>query len=290
MEAYALIDQLSEHEPVDLVCRVFDIHRSSYYGYRRSKARVDVKRLELKAQVRQVFTASRGSSGARTMSTTLQTDGIEVGRFLAGRLMKELGLVCKQPGPHRYKQTQVEHLAIPNQLNREFTVAAPNRVWCGDITYIWAGSRWVYLAVVMDLYARKVVGWAMSERADAELASRALANAWERRGRPTGVLFHSDQGCQYTSIGFRQRLWRYRMEQSLSRRGNCWDNAPMERLFRSLKTEWVPSVGYSSLPEAKMDIGRYLMDYYNRRRPHSANDGLSPECAEQQLKILSGFC
>lgn len=273
-----------------MVCQVFDVPRSSYYGYCRSKARVDVKRLDLKAQVWQVFTISRGSAGARTISKALQTEGTDVGRFLAGQLMKEQGLVSKQPGPHAYKPATVEHLETPNRLNREFTVAAPDQVWCSDITYIWAGSRWVYLAAVLDLYARKVVGWAMSDRADSELAIRALDDAWLRRGRPTGVLFHSDQGCQYTSISFRQRLWRYRVEQSLSRRGNCWDNAPMERLFRSLKTEWIPRLGYDSLAEAKMDVGRYLMDYYNRRRPHTANGGLSPEAAEQKLKILSGFC
>ncbi|WP_036234572.1 integrase core domain-containing protein, partial [Marinobacterium litorale] len=114
-------------------------------------------------------------------------------------------------------------------------------------------------------------------------------DAWSRRGQPEGILFHSDQGCQYTSLKFRQRLWRYRMEQSMSRRGNCWDNSPMERLFRSLKTEWVPETGYSSLLVAKMDIGRYLMDYYNRQRPHRANGGISPLAAEEKLKTVSGI-
>ena len=272
-----------------MVCRVFDIKRSSYYDYCHSKSRLNVKRLELKAHVNRVFTASRSSMGARSISSALADEGIKIGRFLAGRLMGELGLSCKQPGPHNYKQATVEHLDIPNHLNREFDVVAPDTVWCGDITYIWAGTRWIYLAAILDLYARKIVGWAMSDRADAALTIRALEDAWERRGHPEGVMFHSDQGSQYTSIRFRQRLWRYRMEQSMSRRGNCWDNAPMERVFRSLKTEWIPSLGYRSLVDAKMDIGRYLMDYYNRRRPHTANNGLSPEAAEEKLKKLSGI-
>ena len=117
----------------------------------------------------------------------------------------------------------------------------------------------------------------------------ALDMAYEQRGRPEGVLFHSDQGCQYASRIFRQRLWRYRMRQSMSRRGNCWDNAPMERLLRSLKSEWVPATGYTSLTDAKQDIGQYLMGYYNWQRPHQYNGGLPPAEAEENPKLLSGI-
>ena len=157
-------------------------------------------------------------------------------------------------------------------------------------TCIWVGSKWRYLAVVLDLFSRRVVGWSLSDKPDAELASKALDMAWEQRGRPMNVMFHSDQGCQYSSRKFRQRLWLYRITQSMSRRGNCWDNAPMERLFRSLKTEWVPATGYLTQDQAKKDISYYLMDYYNRRRPHQANDGLSPVNAENRLKPVSGIC
>ncbi|GAB3097061.1 hypothetical protein GCM10027217_12800 [Pseudomaricurvus hydrocarbonicus] len=289
MESYQLIDQLSEQEPIDKVCRAFDVKRSSYYDYRRSKAQVNPCRTHLKNQVNQAFRESRSSAGTRTIKRLLADNGVHAGRFLIGCLMKELGLTCKQPGPHKYKQAAVERLDIPNHLNREFTVDSPDQVWCGDITYIWAGSRWVYLAVVIDLYARRVVGWALSDRADANLTIKALDDAYHRRGRPEGLMFHSDQGSQYSSLRFRQRLWRYRFEQSMSRRGNCWDNAPMERLFRSLKTEWVPNSGYRSITEATMDIGWYLMTYYNQRRPHAANDGLPPAVKEENLKSLSGI-
>ncbi len=133
--------------------------------------------------------------------------GYQMGRWLAGRLMKELELVsCQQP-THRYKRGGHEHIAIPNHLERQFAVTEPNQVWCGDVTYIWTGKRWAYLVVVLDLFARK----------------------------PAGVMFHSDQGSHYTSKSFRQLLWRYRIKKSMSRRGNCWDNSPMERFFRSLK-------------------------------------------------------
>jgi len=235
-----------------------------------------------------VFKASRSAAGSRTIKTMLNNDGIEIGRYKVSRLMAEIGLISKQPGPHAYKQATVERLDIPNVLNRQFDVEAPDQVWCGDITYIWTGTRWSYLAVVLDLYARRVVGWSISNRPDADLTIKALEKAYEQRGRPGAVLFHSDQGSQYSSLRFRQRLWRYRFTQSMSRRGNCWDNAPMERLFRSLKTEWVPLTGYRSINEASKDIGTYLMSYYNWYRPHTANGGIAPAIAEEKLNLLSG--
>ncbi len=179
-----------------------------------------------------------------------------MGRWLAGRLMKELGLVsCQQP-THRYKRGGHEHVAIPNHLERQFAVTEPNQVWCGDVTYIWTGKRWAYLAVVLDLFARKPVGWAMS--------------------------FSPDQGSHYTSRQFRQLLWRYRIRQSMSRRGNCWDNSPMERFFRSLKNEWVPVVGYVSFSEAAHAITDYIVGYYSALRPHEYNGGLPPNESENR--------
>lgn len=218
----------------------------------------------------------------------MREDGIEIGRYKVRSLMKEAGLTCKQPGSHSYKHATIERPDIPNRLDRQFNVEQPNQVWCGDITYIWAQGRWHYLAVVIDLYARRVVGWALPNKADSSLAVKALEMAYEQRGRPEKIMFHSDQGSQYASRLFRQRLWRYRMQQSMSRRGNCWDNAPMERLFRSLKTERIPTMGYASAKEARKDISHYLMDYYNQQRPHQYNDGLAPSRAEDNLNLLSG--
>ena len=129
----------------------------------------------------------------------------------------------------------------------------------------------------------------MSESPDAALVTKALSMAYQQRGRPRGVMFHSDQGSQYSSRQFRQHLWRYRMKQSMSRRGNCWDNAPMERLFRSLKSEWVPATGYASVAEATRDISHYLMVYYNRVRPHGYNCGIPPAKAENRPNLLSGI-
>ncbi len=203
--------------------------------------------------------------------------------------MREMNLVSKQPGSHAYKKPTVERPDIPNVLDRGLTVASPNKVWCGDITYVWAGGRWHYLAAVIDLCARRVVGWAFSPNPDADLVIKALDMAYEQRGRPQNVLLHSDQGSQYGSRSFRQRLWRYRFTQSMSRRSNCHDNAPMERLFRSLKTEWIPTVGYMSASLAQQDIGRFLMERYNWRRPHQFNKGLAPAVAEEKLNLVSGI-
>ncbi|HBU0515113.1 IS3-like element IS222 family transposase, partial [Pseudomonas aeruginosa] len=286
--SYALIDQLSEQESVEVVCSAFDVARSCYYVHRLRRRRVDARRVALRSQVNQLFSQSRGSAGSRSILGMLREEGVTIGRFRVRRLMRELGLVSKQPGSHAYKQATVERPDIPNRLNREFATEHPNQVWCGDITYVWAQGRWHYLAAVLDLHTRRVIGWAFSAKPDAELVIKALDMAYEQRGKPQQVLFHSDQGSQYASRLFRQRLWRYRMQQSMSRRGNCWDNSPMERLFRSLKSEWVPSTGYLTAQEAQRDISHYLMHRYNWIRPHQFNDGLPPAVAEEKLNPLSG--
>jgi len=207
--------------------------------------------------------------------------GTSLSRYIAAKLMAELELhSCQQP-KHSYKRGSKEHPAAPNLLKRQFDVSKPNKAWCGDVTYIWTGQRWAYLAVVIDLFARKPIGWAISLSPDTTLTVKALSMAYELRGRPENVMFHSDQGCHYTSLKFRQALWRYRMIQSMSRRGNCWDNAPMERFFRSLKSEWIPEVGYRSFAEAKSAITNYIIGYYSELRPHQHNSMLPPNLAEQ---------
>ncbi|MBS9435556.1 IS3 family transposase [Photorhabdus hainanensis] len=175
-------------------------------------------------------------------------------------------------------------MASPNRVRREFIPGEPNILWRGDISYIRTGKGWSYLAVVMDLYSRRVVGWAMSSTADAELICRALRHALEIRRPEKRVVFHSDQGSQYSSKRYRQLLWREGVIQSMSRRGNCWDNAPMERLFRSLKSEWIPEGGYPDEMSARCDIGQWLMGYYNQCRPYRFNNGATPVEKEEFWK------
>ena len=236
----------------------------------------------MRERVKQAHQLSNGSAGARTIATMVTATGMPLSRYRASRRMKVLGLVSNQQPKHRYKKARQEHTSIPNSLDRQFDVAAPDQVWAGDITYVWTGKRWAYLAVVLDLFARKPVGWALSLSPDSVLTKKAVTMAFESRGEPKGLMFHSDQGSQYTSLSFRQHLWRYQMVQSVSRRGNCWDNSPMERFFRSLKTEWIPEIGYASFEAAKHGITDYILGYYNQFRPHTHNDGLPPNGAERQ--------
>ncbi|WP_371365441.1 IS3 family transposase [Pseudomonas sp. QL9] len=276
-----LVEALGEQYSRTELCRLFQVNRSSVYAARKRQARVCSRREALRQRVVELHAQSRSAAGARTLSAALRNEGFPAGRYLAARLMKEAGLVSTQRRKHRYRVAK-EHSAIAaNELARRFNVSRPNQVWCGDVTYIWAGGRWIYLAAVMDLYARRIVGWAMSNRPDSQLTGRALRVAYEARGMPQQLMFHSDQGCHYTSLEFRQMLWRYGIRQSMSGRGNCWDNAPMERFFRSLKSEWIPPSGYVDQPQAEADVLRYVTDYYNHQRPHSHNDYQTPARREE---------
>ena len=178
--------------------------------------------------VRRIHNESNGSAGARTIAQISTDRELPISRYRAGKMMKQLQLVSCQLPKHSYKKAQQEHIAIPNVLDRQFTPSKPNKVWVGDVTYIWVGNRWAYLAVVLDLFARKPIGWAISRSPDTTLTTQALTMAYESRGKPSGLLFHSDQGTHYTSIKYRQKLWRYKIKQSLSRKGNCWEWLPLE--------------------------------------------------------------
>lgn len=274
-----IVDSLREQYSQQTLLNAFGLARSTYQ-YHCEKANQDNREKEaLQQKVQQIYSDSRGSAGSRSISGMLKQQGESVGRYKARSLMKSLGLVSKQEKKHRYRLAEEESEIAPNHLAREFSVAKPNHVWCGDVTYVWIGSGWLYLAVVLDLYKRRIVGWACSDSPDSELTVQALQMAYESRGRPRGVMFHSDQGCHYTSKRFRQQLWRYQMKQSMSRRGNCWDNSPMERFFRSYKTEWMPKLCYHSFHQAEYDIAAY-MKYYNYQRGHSYNNYQSPAEAE----------
>ncbi|CAA0102650.1 Uncharacterised protein [BD1-7 clade bacterium] len=150
-----------------------------------------------------MFNTSRRSAGSRSIASKLTEKGINIGRFKVRSLMKEANLVSKQPGAHRYKVVKEERPDTPNHLSRQFNVSAPNKVWCGDITYIWAGNKRRYLAVVIDLFVRRVVGWSISDHPDTDIVIKALEMAYEQRDQPKGVMFHSDQGSQYASLRFR---------------------------------------------------------------------------------------
>ncbi|WP_180349213.1 IS3-like element ISEc31 family transposase [Escherichia coli] len=281
-ERFTIVARLSDSHSVVSLCSALEIHRSSYRYWRKRRDTVNPARVRLCSEIRRAWNQSRKLAGARTLAEMLTQNGVPMSRYRAGRLMKYLNLSSCQPGKHQYKNARQEHTCLPNLLERQFAVPEPDRVWCGDITYIWAGNRWCYLAVVMDLFARRVIGWSLSANADTALISSALRMAYEVRGQPRDVMFHSDQGSQYTGLKYQQLLWRYRIKQSVSRRGNCWDNSPMERFFRSLKTEWVPTDGYTGKDVARQQISSYILNYYNSVRPHHYNGGLTPEESENR--------
>lgn len=231
--------------------------------------------------VKKAFYLSKQSAGARTIARIV-TDwlGKKLTRYLAGKLMKLNNLVSHQPVKHRY-YTGKAHVQHDNVLAQQFDVDMPNQVWTGDVTYIRTKQGWRYLAVVLDLFSRNVVGFAMSKSPDSNLTVSALRMAYESRKRPIGVLFHSDQGSHYTSLAFEKQIKALRMKHSMSRRGNCYDNAPTERFFRSLKSEWITKTVYTDIAEMKNDITDYILGYYRKLRPHTFNQQMTPEKKEQ---------
>ena len=259
---YALIEQWRERYPISLLCAVLCVQRSSYYAWQKQLMNAHHIQLQMKAQA--VPQRSRGAAGSRTIAQMLG-----VSRWRARKLMQACHLVSTQPGKPNFPLAQEVTVAVPNQLNRAFQSSAPNRGGCGDNTYVRVAGQWVYVAVVLDLYARRVVGWQGSEKPDTALVLQALGRAVGTHQPERGLLFYSDQGVQYRSQGYQPYLKRHQISPSMRRKGNCWDKAPRERVFRSLKMEWIPRYGYRSLQETSHVVGEYLMGYYNRERVHS---------------------
>jgi transposase InsO family protein len=277
--------------PVTVLCRVMRVSRSGFYDYLKRfnwGADNDPDEDRLKSRVRQIFKQSKGSYGSRRMSKQLKGEGHAVGRFKARRFMRDLGLKAK--APRRYKVTTNSRHGFqvaPNVLNRQFDVAAPNKAWTTDISYVWTLEGWLYLAIVMDLYSRQIVGWAMNKRMQTQLTLDALAMAYWHRKPPQGLVHHSDRGSQYACSDYRKRLNQYGMTASMSRKGNCWDNAPTERFFGSLKTEWLRSCRFTTRKAARLEILDYI-SYYNALRLHSALGYVSPmDYEKEQLKKVA---
>ena len=265
------------------LCELFDVVRSSYYYGIQTKP-IDVERIKLKALIRQIFNDSQQSAGARTIIAILWNEhSIRLTRYLAGSLMKSMGLKSCQQKIHKYKHADEAHKTHDNILDRNFSPVSPNQVWTGDVTYIRIKGGWCYLAIVLDLFARRIVGFSVSDSPNSTLTAKALQMAYQTRLKPSGLLFHSDQGTHYTSKKFAESIDDCDgMTQSMSRRGNCWDNAPTERFFRSFKTEWMPKGGYEDIAEASSAISDYIWGYYQTVRPHSFNNYLTPAETERR--------
>ena len=275
--------------PVSVLCAVMRVSRSGFYDYltRYTSGDDDPSELALTCRIKAIFNLYRGSCGSRRMVKHLREDGHQVGRYKVRRIMRQQGLKAKTP--RRFKLTTDSKHSFPvaaNVLDRRFDVEAPNKVWTSDISYVWTYEGWLYLAVVMDLYSRQIVGWAMKDRMKKQLAIDALAMAYWQRKPAKGLLHHSDRGSQYACYDYQKQLNCYGMHASMSRKGNCWDNAPTERFFRSLKSERLTACRFLTRNEAKNEILDYIT-FYNSIRLHSTLGYLSPMAyeKEQYLKV-----
>lgn len=233
--------------------------------------------MALQGKVRQIHARKRGRCGSRQMAQALQREDERVGRDKARRLMREAKVVCRQRRRFRVTTASAHDWPLaPNHLARRFTAAAPNRVWVADITAIWAGVNWLYLAALMDLFDRQIVGWAADSHMRGSLVQAALAMGVRRRQPRPGLLHHSDRGVQYAARDYREQLQRHGMIASMSRKGDCWDNAVMERFFGSLKSEWLDGQRYNSPDEACQDVRRYIEIEYHCDRSHSSLGMMTP--------------
>ena len=238
------------------------------------------------ASVRRIHSSTRASYGSRRMSRQLREDGYDVGRYRARSLMKKAGVAVKYRKKFKRTTDSKHKLPVaPNLLDRDFSVDRPNAAWCTDITYLWTVQGWLYLAVIIDLYSRKVVGWAMDSRMKTALVKKALSMAYFRRKPPKGLIHHSDRGSQYASLEYQQMLGSYGMKCSMSRKGDCWDNAVAESFFHSLKTEWIKDTVYVTRDRARADVMDYIEMFYNSHRLHSFIDYKNPNDFEKRIDL-----
>ena len=275
---YQIIQAHAGRYSLRLMCRTMAVSPAGYYAWcaRPESARAAANRALL-TDIRQLHRESRQTYGSPRIWHALREQGHRVGEHRVARLMRHDGLRAKTT----MKWCATTHSSHPlpvavNQLNRQFTVAAPNRVWAGDLTYIWTMEGWLYLAVLLDLYSRAVIGWAMGSRLTGELTQQALEMALYRRQPKPGLLHHSDQGSQYAATAYQQHLRAAGITGSMSRRGNCWDNACVESFFGTLKQELIHHRQYRTREEAKQEIFEYLEVFYNRQRRHSTLGYQSP--------------
>jgi len=268
---------------VRTLCRVLDVSRSGYYAWsNRSPSPRSIEDSHIVAEVAAVFDEHKGRYGSVRITRELRDGGVRVGRHRVRRLMRQASLRARRRRQWmRTTDSRHGHPIAPNLLARNFTVAAPNRVWVADITYLPTKTGWLYLAVVIDLYSRAVVGWSMSRRIDGKLTLDALDAALRRRRVEPGLIAHSDRGSQYAATDYQQRLQQHQMVCSMSRKGDCWDNAVVESFFGTLKLELLGDDVFSDQATAKRLVFEYIEAYYNRRRRHSTLGYVSPAAYEE---------
>ena len=279
---FAWIEERRDEWPITVLCRVLGVSRSGFYAWRsRDVSAADVRREELAAEVKAIHAEVKARYGSPRIHAELVAKGHECCVNFVARVMREAGIAAKTK--RKFRQTTDSNHALPvaeNVLDRDFDPEEPNTSWVADVTDIPTGEGWLYLAVVEDLFSRKVVGWSMDQTMTSRLVVDALEMALARRlqgSSSSGLVAHSDRGSQYASEHYRRRLREERIECSMSRRGNCWDNAAMESFFASLKKELVHDEDYATRDEAKASIFEYIEAFYNRVRRHSSLGYVAPE-------------
>lgn len=281
---YQFIAAHREEFEITVMCRVLAVSRSGYYAWlKRPTSPRKMADQELIQQIQEIHQQSRQTYGSPRIQAELAENGVNCSHKRVARLMRDEELFAKQSRKFKVTTTDSAHPypVAPNLLDQDFTASRPNEKWLVDITYIPTAEGWLYLAVVMDLYSRRIVGWAMSDSLERHLVIAALQMATKMRQPPPGLLHHSDRGSQYASDDYQALLTKYQIQGSMSRTGNCYDNAPMESFFGTLKTELVHHCHYPTKAEAKTDIFEYIEVFYNRFRRHSALYYQSPVNFEQ---------
>jgi putative transposase len=272
------------------MCKTLEVSRSGYHKYLSSK--MSQRRCEnmiIEKEIREIYRKSHGRYGSPRIHAEIRTSGKRINRKRVARLMRinRIRAVTKR----KYKATtnSAHNKSVAdNLLNQNFKATGPNKIWVSDITYIWTKEGWLYLVVIMDIYSRRIVGWSMSENISTNLVITAIVYAIINRNPEEGLIFHSDRGSQYASDGVKSLLRQNKINQSMSRKGNCYDNAVAESFFHSLKTELVYQTNFMTRVEAKNYIFEYIEIFYNRQRRHSALNYLSPvEFENRNIKLAA---
>jgi putative transposase len=284
---FRLIDQAKKEFPVHRLCNVLGVSESGYFAWKgRPASRRQREDMVLLAHIRAQFSASNETYGAPRMHAELAEEGLAVGRHRVARLMRDNGLKALQK--RRYKKTTDSHHCDPiaaNLLDQDFACDGLNQKWGADISYIWTAEGWLYLAIVLDLYSRRIVGWATSDRLKKDLALNALRRAIALRSPPAGLIQHTDRGSQYSSHDYQRLLKAQGIIPSMSGKGNCYDNAMVETVFKTIKNELIWRTSFQTRRAAELALGRYIDGFYNPRRRHSALGYKSPASFEAEMAI-----
>ena len=272
-----------------MMCRVMSVSRSGFNKWLNRPESVRAQRKSRYTEkVLETYEAFEAVYGAPRITTELNEAGYPCSENFIAKIMAEQGIKARNGKGFKYSHHSLTmHNVSENLLWRDFKADKPNQKWTSDITYIWIGNRWWYLATVMDLYSRKIIGWHFAGSMDESLVEQALSMALERRQIKPGLIVHSDRGVQYRSQRYIDRLSNECCRISMSRKGNCWDNAPMESFFSRLKVELVYARNFQSVEEARTSLFSYIEIFYNRKRRHSANGGLSPAVFEERAALAA---